>query len=144
MTDRLLLEQHERVPTFDITGWVLRFAVCAVFVGVGATKFQSQSMWVGMFDQIGLGNWFRYVTGTLQVAGGLLFLIPRTAPIGAIVTGCTMAGAVFVHLFVLPTGVGGAVIPFALLVFTLVVGLLRSGGDGEHGTRSTRRRGETE
>lgn len=125
MTDRLLLEQ-ERVPGFDITGLVLRLAVCAVFVGVGATKFQSQSMWVGMFDEIGLGVWFRYLTGTLQVAGGLLFLIPRTAPLGAIVTGCTMAGAVVVHLFALPTGVGGAVIPFALLIFTLIVGLRRA------------------
>jgi putative oxidoreductase len=123
MTDRLLLHQQERVPAFDATGWVLRIAVCAVFVGVGATKFQSQSMWVGMFDQIGLGNWFRYLTGGLQVAGGLLFLVPRTAPIGAIVTGCTMAGAILVHLFVLPTGVGGAVIPCGLLVFALVVGL---------------------
>ena len=125
MTERLLLQAQERVPAFDATGWVLRTAVCAVFVGVGATKFQSQSMWVGMFDQIGLGHWFRYLTGGLQVAGGLLFLVPRTARVGAIVAGCTMAGAVLVHLFVLPTGVGGAIIPFGLLVFTLIVGLRR-------------------
>jgi len=126
MTDRFLLQEQERVPAFDATGWVLRIAVCAVFVGVGATKFQSQSMWVGMFDQIGLGHWFRYLTGGLQVVGGLLFLVPRTARIGAILTGCTMAGAVLVHLFVLPTGVGGAIIPVGLLVSTLMVGLRRS------------------
>jgi putative oxidoreductase len=123
MSDRLLLEETERVPAFDITGWVLRLAACAVFVGVGATKFESQSMWVGMFDDIGLGHWFRYLTGALQVAGGLLLLMPRTAPLGALIAGCTMAGAIVVHLFVLPTGLGGAVIPFALLIFTLAVGV---------------------
>ena len=125
MSDRLLLEHHERVPTFDISGWVLRIAVCGIFIGVGAAKFQAQSMWVAMFDQIGLGNWFRYLTGALQVTGGVLFLTPRTAPIGAAIAGSTMAGAVAVHLFVLSTGIGGAVIPFALLVFALVVGLRR-------------------
>jgi putative oxidoreductase len=122
MSGRLLLEQHERVPAFDISGWVLRLAACAVFIGVGATKFQSQSMWVPMFAAIGLGDWFRYLTGTLQVIGGLLFLTPRTAPLGAAIAGCTMAGAVATHLFVLPTGVGGAIIPFAMLIFTLAVG----------------------
>ncbi len=126
MTDRLLLEQTERVPTFDITGWVLRLAACAVFVGVGATKFESQSLWVGMFNDIGLGNWFRYLTGALQVAGGLLMLVPRTAAIGATIAALTMAGAVATHLFVLPTGFGGAVIPLALLIFTLAVGFRRT------------------
>jgi putative oxidoreductase len=126
MTDRLLLEQTDRVPAFDITGWVLRVAACAVFVGVGATKFESQSMWVGMFNDIGLGNWFRYLTGALQVAGGLLLLVPRTAAAGAAIAASTMAGAIAVHLFVLPTGVGGAVIPFVLLIFTLVVGFRRT------------------
>src|SRR5829696_1593446 len=125
MSDRLLLDDQERVPAFDITGWVLRVAVCAVFVGVGATKFQAESMWVPMFAEIGLGNWFRYLTGTLQMTGGLLFLVPRAAPIGALLAGGTMAGAVATHLFVLPTGIGGAIIPFGLLVFVLVVGLRR-------------------
>lgn len=125
MTDRLLLDQHERVPTFDISGWVLRVAVCAIFIGVGATKFQSNTMWVPMFAEIGLGNWFRYLTGAIQVMGGLLFLTPRTASLGAVLAGGTMAGAIVVHLFVLPTGLGGAIIPLLLLIFALVVGLRR-------------------
>ena len=120
-----LLAPPERVPAFDVLGLVLRLAACGVFLGVGLTKFESQSMWVGLFAQIGLGDWFRYLTGALQVAGGLLFLIPRARYLAASLAGGTMAGAVIVHFFVLHTGVAGAIIPFALLVFIVVVTVRR-------------------
>jgi uncharacterized membrane protein YphA (DoxX/SURF4 family) len=125
LAERPLLAPPDRVPAFDVLGLVLRLAACGVFLGVGVTKFESQSMWVGLFAQIGLGDWFRYLTGTLQVIGGLLFLIPKATYPAAILTGGTMVGAVAVHLFVLPTGIGGAIIPLALLLFILVVALRR-------------------
>jgi hypothetical protein len=37
-----------------------------------------------MFDKIGLGQWFRYVTGSLEVVGALLLLVPRTSAIGGL------------------------------------------------------------
>jgi hypothetical protein len=37
-----------------------------------------------------------------------------------------MAGAILVHLFVLGTGVAGAIIPFILLLFVAAVTLRRS------------------
>jgi uncharacterized membrane protein YphA (DoxX/SURF4 family) len=123
--ERQMLTSPERVPTFDVTGWVLRISAGLVFLGVGLTKFQSDSIWVRLFAQIGLGDWFRYLTGALQVAGGLLFMMPRTAYGAAVLAGGTMAGAVFVHLFVLHTGVGGAIVPFVLLVFVLAVAARR-------------------
>jgi putative oxidoreductase len=126
IVERPLLAAPERVPTFDVTGWVLRIAACGVFVGVGLTKFASDSMWVKLFAQIGLGDWFRYVTGALQVAGGLLFLVPKTIYVGLVLAGVTMVGAIVVHLFVLDTGVGGAIIPLALLVFIVAVAARRS------------------
>lgn len=116
-----LLAPPERAPTLDVIGWVLRLAVCGVFVGVGATKFESHSMWVTIFDRIGFGDWFRYLTGALQIAGGLLFLIPKATYAAAVLAGGTMAGAIAAHLFILGTGVPGAIIPFALLVFMLAV-----------------------
>ena len=121
--ERPLLEPPDRVPSFDALGWVLRIAACAVFVGVGLTKFETESLWVTIFARIGLGNWFRYLTGALQVAGGVLFVIPRFVYAAAILTGATMVGAVFVHFFVLHTGLGGAIIPMALLIFITVVTL---------------------
>lgn len=125
IVERPLLSAPERVPTFDVTGWVPRIGVCGVFVGVGLTKFATHSMWVQMFARIGLGDWFRYLTGALQVAGGLLFLVPKTIYVGLVLAGGTMVGAIVVHLFVLGTGVGGAIIPAALLIFIVAVAARR-------------------
>ena len=126
MGDSPLLAPSGRLPAVDIIGWILRLAVCAVFVGVGATKFESHSMWVAIFDRIGFGDWFRYVTGALQIAGGVLFLIPPTTYAGAVLAGGTMVGAIAAHLFILGTGVFGAIIPFELLVFVLIVTFRRA------------------
>jgi putative oxidoreductase len=119
--ERQLFTTSERVPTFDIVGWVLRIAASVLFVSVGVSKLQSDPFWVRMFAQIGLGDWFRYLTGALQVGGGLLFLVPRMVYAAAVLAGGTMAGAVVVHLFVLDTGFGGAIVPLVLLVFIAAI-----------------------
>ena len=122
----LLSESPPRQQSLDVTGWVLRISAGLLFLVVGLAKFQSRSMWVQLFADIGAGDRFRYLTGTLQSMAGLLLLVPRTTKPGAAIAGCTMAGAVMVHLFVLDTGVGGAVIPAIILAFLAAVGL-RSG-----------------
>ena len=119
----LLSEPQPRPATFDVTGWVMRISAGALFLAVGLAKFQSRSIWVQMFTNIGLGDWFRYLTGVIQCTAGLLLLVPRTMKAGAVLAGCTMAGAVAVHLFVLDTGVGGAIIPGIILAFLAAVGL---------------------
>jgi len=124
---RLLLEQPERVVGFDVVELVLRLGAAGIFLGVGITKFESDSMWVRMFTDIGFGVWFRYFTGSIQVLGGLLLLMRRTAAAGALLSACTMAGAAIVHLFVLPTGIGGAIVPLVLLAFAIVVGVRAKG-----------------
>jgi uncharacterized membrane protein YphA (DoxX/SURF4 family) len=121
--ERDVLSAPEGMPTFDIIGWVLRFGAAAVFVAVGLSKLRSDPFWVQMFAKIGPGDWFRDLTGVLQVAGGLLFLVPRARYAAALLAGGTMAGAIVVHLFVLGTGVAGAIIPFVLLVFVVAVAL---------------------
>jgi putative oxidoreductase len=123
--ERPLLATHDRVPTFDVAGWVLRISAGLLFLWVGLSKFESHSSWVQLFDDIGLGNWFRYLTGAIQVAGGLLFLARRTVYAAAVLAGSTMIGAVVVHMFVLDTGFGGAIFPLALLVFISVVATRR-------------------
>jgi uncharacterized membrane protein YphA (DoxX/SURF4 family) len=54
-----------------------------------------------MFQQIGAGPWFRYSTGVVEVLGGILVLIPRTATTGLALLACTMAGAVLILIFVI-------------------------------------------
>jgi putative oxidoreductase len=87
-----------------LTRWLTRAAVALFFVGyAGLSKFDSnpRSEWVRVFAAIGLGEWFRYFTGAMQIVGGVLFLIPRTATLGALLLACTMLGAMFTQLFIL-------------------------------------------
>ena len=119
----LLSEPQPQPATLDVTGWVMRISAGLLFLAVGLAKFQSRSIWVQMFTNIGLGDWFRYLTGVIQCTAGLLLLVPRTTKVAAALAGCTMAGAVAVHLFVLDTGVGGAIIPAIILVFLAAVGV---------------------
>ncbi len=120
-TGRSILAGVEGVPSLDVTGWVLRLGAAALFVGVGLSKFEADTHWVELFAAIGVGDWFRYLTGALQTAGGLLFLVPQARWPAAVLTGATMLGAAGVHLFVLDTGVGGAIIPAVVLVFVACV-----------------------
>jgi uncharacterized membrane protein YphA (DoxX/SURF4 family) len=84
------------------TSWALRVSVALVFVVTGLDKFPSgpASYWVHTFDAIGLGQWFRYFTGIVEVAGGLLFLVPTAVAtaLGAGILVATMAGAMLVHI----------------------------------------------
>lgn len=101
---------------------ILRVGAAIVFLGLGYVKLtaDASSMWVGLFDALGLGQWFRYLTAAMQATGGLLMLIPRTAWIGAAIAGCTMIGAIIVDLFVLSVP-DQAVIPAFLLALVAIV-----------------------
>ena len=70
---------------------------------------------------IGVGDWLRIVTGSLQIAGGLLLLIPRTALIGAAMLAVTMVGAMLAWMFFLGSP-GTAVIPAVILGMLIAIG----------------------
>jgi hypothetical protein len=106
-------------------GWAMRFSAGVFFVIVGLEKFEADSYWVKLFAEIGLGNWLRYLTGVFQISGALLLIARQTLRVGVVLIGCTMAGAVVAHLFILDTGVGGAIIPAGLLIFIAVIALRR-------------------
>ena len=127
----LKLDSGERRTGQDVMiTWILRVALALVFVSVGRDKFDANSMWPALFDRIGLGQWFRYLTGTLQIGGALLVLIPRTFAAGIALLACTMIGAILVWLrFGEP---GNAIIPAVVLIG--VVGI------GWHGRRVDRDR----
>jgi hypothetical protein len=101
--------------------WLPRIAVALVFTFLGKDKFAAQSDWVAIFDHIGFGQWFRYVTGALQVGGALLVLIPRTFAIGIIVLSCTMLGAMATWIFSFDAPFN-ALFPGAILGGLLIVG----------------------
>ncbi|HUF51766.1 MAG TPA: DoxX family protein [Longimicrobiales bacterium] len=46
-----------------------------------------------MFDNIGWGQWFRYLTGALDLVGAVLVFLPRTVFHGALLLMCTVGFA---------------------------------------------------
>src|SRR6185503_429994 len=74
----------------EVTLWVLQFVTAVVFLMAGFGTLSGYPMMVETFEKIGLGQWFRYVTGVIEVASAILLLIPRLTPIGAALLLCTM------------------------------------------------------
>lgn len=103
-----------------IRTWVPRIAMSLFFLSFGGQKFTDR-YWVEVFATIGYGDWLRYVTGALQIAGAALLLIPRTALIGAMMLALTMVGAMLAWMFFLGSP-GSAVIPAIILALLLAVG----------------------
>jgi len=81
--------------------WVLQVAAAGMFLMAGFSKLSGNEQMVGLFAAIGVGQWFRYLTGTLEVAGVILLLIPRTSGLGALILVGVMLGAVMTHLFII-------------------------------------------
>ena len=90
-------------PSRRIGAWALQGLVAAAFLAAGSAKLAGVPFMVDLFQQIGLGQWFRVVTGAVEVTGAVALLIPGLASVGALWLGGTMVGAVATHLFVLHT-----------------------------------------
>ena len=87
-----------------------------------ARSSRARRRWSRLFDAIGVGQWFRYVTGLIEVGSAVALLVPSLAPFGAIALVATMAGAILTHLFI----VGGSpLVPVILLVGSLAVAWVR-------------------
>ncbi len=74
---------------------------------------------VGVFEQIGVGQWFRYVTGAIEVIGGLALLVPALAAFGGLLLATTMIFAALTHVLV----IGGSPLP-ALVLFAITAAIV--------------------
>lgn len=79
----------------------LKVVLAAAFAAAGLAKLAGAQMMVETFDKIGVGQWFRYVTGIIEVGSAILLFVTGKQAIGAALLVCTMIGAVLAHLFVL-------------------------------------------
>ena len=61
-----------------ITLWILQVIVALAFFAAGGSKLTGAEQMVAVFDKIGWGQWFRYVTGLLEVASAIGLFIPGT------------------------------------------------------------------
>ena len=72
--NRTNYERSSRVR--NVALWALQIVTAAAFFMAGFAKLSGQPMMVETFGKIGIGQWFRYVTGTIEVASAILLLIP--------------------------------------------------------------------
>ena len=117
--------QEPTVTWVDRTKTIVPPALVGLlFVFIGYTKFDGdpRGEWYQVFERIGLGQWFRWFTGVMQVTGGLLMCVPKTMVYGAAMLTCTMIGAVLVDLFVLRGPF--FIVPFFLAVVIVIVAML--------------------
>src|ERR1700722_15545800 len=109
-------------PSRRIGAWTLQGILAAAFLAAGFAKLAGVPFMVDLFEQIGIGQWFRIVTGVVEVAGAGALLVPGLASVGALWLGFTMVGAVATHVFVLHTSPVPAIV---LGVLNAVVVYLR-------------------
>lgn len=91
--------------------WGTRFLLALAFGAAGAAKLAGAAQMVSTFEAIGWGQWFRYLTGGIEVLGAVLMLVPATGLVAGLLLGGTMAGAIVSHLLVVP----GSPIPAVVL-----------------------------
>jgi putative oxidoreductase len=111
---------HGRVALVAL--WLLQIALAAMFMFVGGLKLTGATQMVALFDAIGMGQWLRYVTGSIEVVSAVALLVPGWAAFETLLLIPTMTGAVVTHLFI----VGGSAVPATvLLVGSLVIAWAR-------------------
>jgi putative oxidoreductase len=80
--------------------WLAQIALAVMFVMAGGSKLAGVPAMVTLFDAIGLGQWFRYVTGVIEVTAAIALLVPSAAVFGALLLIPTMLGAIAANVFV--------------------------------------------
>ena len=81
--------------------WSLRILMAALFLFAAVMKLSGQPMMVDEFNTIGLGQWFRLLTGALEAAGAIAILLPSVSVFGAILLLAVDAGAFVAQIAIL-------------------------------------------
>jgi len=125
--------------------WVLSGVLAVMFLFAGGFKLSGAQVAIDNFANWGYPDWFRVVTGLIEVAAGVLVVIPRTSFLGVALILPTMVGAMLTHLVHAETR--NVPLPLILFVLAAVLAYLRwperfrrSPWDGDAGKASRFRR----
>ncbi len=80
---------------------VIKVLLTVAFVAAGFAKLSGAEMMVQTFEAVGVGQWFRYVTGLTEIGGVALLWLRGRQVFGAGLLLSTMVGAVLAHLFII-------------------------------------------
>jgi putative oxidoreductase len=93
--------QPSRSKSWAIAAWVLRVVVGLMFLLIAATKLIGTADTVEYFEAIGWGQWFRYLTGSLDLVGAVLLFVPRYTFYGAVLLISSVGTATVLSMTVL-------------------------------------------
>ena len=102
--------------------WVLSIVTAGMFLLAGTLKLAGVEMEVQLFATIGIGQWFRYFTGLLEITGAIGLFIAGLAPFAALLLATIMIGAISTNLFIAG---GSPVAAIVLLASSLTIARLR-------------------
>jgi len=115
MTD-IAAPTGSRVKTIGL--WVVKIVFALLFLAAAGFKLSGAPPVIQEFDQIGLGQWFRYFTALCEAGGAILLLWPAATGFGAILLTCVSIRAFFAQLLVLHQDV------IHTIVFAVVLGTI--------------------
>jgi putative oxidoreductase len=98
--------------------WVFQVLGAILFFIAGFAKLSGDEQMVQMFTAVGIGQWFRHVTGLIEVASAILLLIPALSGIIALLAVPMMTGVILTQLLIIG---GSPALPVGLLVIASIV-----------------------
>jgi putative oxidoreductase len=104
--------------------WALQAVLALMFAMAGFAKVGGDAAMVKMFATIGIGQWLRYLVGTLEIVGVLGVLVPRVSGLAALGLVCLMVGATLTNVVVLDAS---PLLPLGLLAVSGLVAWGRRG-----------------
>ncbi|WZO97662.1 DoxX family protein [Isosphaeraceae bacterium EP7] len=84
----------------NIALWVIQVLLALAFAMAGTMKLVGPEMAVKQFELLGLGQWFRYLTGLLEIIAAVLLVLPAWSGFGALLLVPIMIGAAAAHVAV--------------------------------------------
>jgi putative oxidoreductase len=105
-------EQVQDVKRISIL--VASVLLAAVFLFAGGSKLLGAEMQVESFARWGYPQWFRVLTGFIEVTCAVALWVPKARGIAALALAGTMLGAIYTHVAHGEAAMIG--IPFSLLV----------------------------
>jgi putative oxidoreductase len=106
-----------RGKALNVTLWVVQALLALAFAGAGSGKAMGTPETGALFEAVGIGQWFRYVTGILEVTGAVLVVVPKTRSVGAALFIPIMLGATAANIALHTTPIP----PLVLLVLSSFV-----------------------
>ncbi|HEX5995971.1 MAG TPA: DoxX family protein [Jiangellales bacterium] len=113
---------HRPGRIVSISAWVLQIALAVAIAPGGVLKLIGDPAMVDLFNDIGAGQWMRYLVGACEVAGGVGLLVPRVRALAALGLLLLLIGATITNVFVLDAS---PVLSTVFAVVALVIVLLR-------------------